>query len=183
VPTDHQLKITLKHVTPPVWRRVVLPSDCSLAEVAALLLTAMGWAGYHLYSFRIGDATYVDLDDDWPEDAIDPSTVRLGDLVGPGDTFAFEYDFGDGWEHQVVVEKLLPSERRGRPVCVAGRRACPPEDVGGPAGYADFLAAIADPSHDRHDEMLDWIGGSFDPESFAAAAVDLASPVQLYPPD
>jgi hypothetical protein len=84
----------------------------------------------------------------------------------------YEYDFGDGWEHQVVVEEVLPAAGRSRPVCLTGRQACPPEDVGGPWGYADFLDAIADPTHERHDELLEWIGGSFDPASFDPAEVD-----------
>ncbi len=171
--TMHRLKITLKDVKPPVWRRLLVPSEYSLTEVHEVLLTAMGWAGYHLYLFRIGSTTYLDIDDDWPDDSVDPCSVRLGDLVGPGDTFVFEYDFGDGWEHQVVVEEVLPVAGRGRPVCLAGRRACPPEDVGGPWGYADFLDAISDPEHDRHEELVEWSGGSFDPEAFDQAEVDL----------
>lgn len=170
--TAHQLTITLKDVKPPVWRRVLVPSDYTLAQVQEALLTAMGWAGYHLALFRIGSATYMDVDVDWPDDAIDPSTVRLGDLVRAGDRFAFEYDFGDGWRHQVVVEDVVPTLGKQRPVCLDGGRACPPEDVGGPWGYGDFLDAIGDPQHDRHDELLEWIGGSFDPAAFDAAETD-----------
>lgn len=168
----HQLKITLKDVKPPVWRRILLPSDFTLGEVQEALLTAMGWAGYHLAAFQIGSATYMDNDGDWPDDAIDPASVRLGDLVGPGDRFTFAYDFGDGWRHQVVVEDVLSAAGTRRPVCLGGRRACPPEDVGGPWGYQDFLDAIADPTHDRHEELLEWIGGSFDPVAFDATEVD-----------
>jgi hypothetical protein len=182
VATVHQLKITLKGVKPPVWRRLLVPSGYTLSEVHEALLTAMGWAGYHLYLFRIGRTTYMDIDDDWPDDSVDPSSVRLGDLVGPGDRFTFEYDFGDGWEHQVVVEDVLPAAGRGRPVCLAGRRSCPPEDVGGPWGYADFLDAITDPQHDRHDELLVWVGGSFDPDAFDAVEVDLIFSTVADPP-
>lgn len=83
--TAHQLKITLKSVKPPVWRRLLVPSEYTLAQVHEALLTCMGWAGYHLYSFRIGPTTYMEIDEDWPDDAVDPASVRLGDLVRPGD--------------------------------------------------------------------------------------------------
>lgn len=95
-------------------------------------------SGYHLYAFRIGHTSYLDIDDDWPDDSVDPASVLLGDLVGPGDKFTFEHDFGDG----------------------------------GPWGYADLLEAIADPEHERHAELLEWIGGGFDPEAFDPAEVD-----------
>ncbi|MCZ3389567.1 MAG: plasmid pRiA4b ORF-3 family protein [Actinomycetia bacterium] len=153
--TTHQLKITLKGVAPPIWRRLLVPSEYTLTQVREVLLTGMGWSGYHLYSFRIGRTAYLEIDEDWP-----------------GDRFLFEYDFGDGWEHQVVVEDVLPVASRSRPFCLAGRRACPPEDVGGPWGYAAFLDAIGDPKHERHDELLEWIGGNFDPTAFDAAEVD-----------
>jgi len=170
--TAHRVKITLKGVTPPVWRRLLIPSEYTLTQVHQALLTGMGWSGYHLYAFRIGCTSYLDIDDDWPDDSVDPATVRLGNLVGPGDRFTFDYDFGDGWEHQILVEEVLLAAGRPRPVCLAGRRACPPEDVGGPGGYADFLDAIADANHERHVEQLEWIGGSFDPEAFDPAEVD-----------
>jgi hypothetical protein len=172
MPTTHQLTVTLDEVQPPIWRRLLVPSHYTLSQVQRVLLTAMGWSGGHLGAFRVGGVFYQEPDEDWPDNAEDPASVRLVDLVGPGEVFVFEYDFGDGWEHQVVVEEVLPAAGRTRPVCLAGARACPPEDVGGPWGYADFLAAIADPGHDEHVEMLDWVGGAFDPEDFDPAAVD-----------
>jgi hypothetical protein len=170
--TAHRLKITLEGIRPAVWRRLLIPSEYTLAQVHEALLTGMGWSGYHLYAFRIDRTSYLEIDDDWPDDSVDPASVRLGDLVGSGDRFTFEYDFGDGWEHLILVEEVLPAAGRSRPVCLGGRRACPPEDVGGPEGYADFLDAIADANHERHVELLEWIGGSFEPEVFDAAEVD-----------
>jgi Plasmid pRiA4b ORF-3-like protein len=172
VGTAHRLKITLADVEPPVWRRLMVPSDYTLAQVHEVLLTGMGWAGYHLYSFQIGATRYAEIDDDWPDDSVDAASVRLADLVGRGDRFVFEYDFGDGWEHAVVVEEVLATAGRFRPLCLAGGRACPPEDVGGPWGYAEFLEAIADPAHERHADFIEWIGGAFDPEAFDADEVD-----------
>ncbi len=169
----HRLKITLKVVKPRVWRRMLVPSGYTLAEVHEALLTGMGWSGYHLYAFRIGGTTYMEIDDDWPDESVDSASVRLRDVVGSGDRFDFEYDFGDGWEHQVVVEEVVPSSGHARrPVCLAGRRACPPEDVGGPSGYIGFLAAIADPTHESHEELQEWIGGSFDPAAFDLGQVN-----------
>ena len=170
--TVYQLEITLKDVSPPVWRCVLIPGDYSLSQVQETLLTAMGWEGCHLYSFRIGDATYVEDSYDWPDASVDTAAVRLCDVVVPGDKFEFRYDFGDGWEHRVIVTDRLPTAGRIRPACLAGRGACPPEDVGGPCGYADFLKAIADPRHARHAELLQWCGGRFDAEAFEAAEVD-----------
>ena len=178
----YRLKITLKGVRPPVWRRLLVPAGYTLDRVHEVFLTGMGWSGYHLYAFRVGRTTYMEIDEDWPDDSVDPGSVRLGDAVGVGDRFVYEYDFGDGWEHQVVVEESLPVAGRSRPVCLAGRRACPPEDVGGPGGYAEFLAAIDDPRHERHDELLDWIGGGFDPEAFDPAEVDEALAALADPP-
>jgi hypothetical protein len=89
-------------------------------------------------------------------------------------SFVYEYDFGDGWEHEVRVEKLLPPQQEGRfrPLCLTGKRACPPEDVGGSGGYEDFLEAIRDPKHENHDEMVEWIGGDWDPEAFDLEVVN-----------
>jgi len=167
-----QLEIVLKDVKPQVWRSVLIPSDCTLAQVHEALLTAMGWEGIHLYAFRIEDSIYVEESYDWPEASIDPGTVRLGDVVALGDEFEFHYDFGDGWEHRVTVTDRLPTAGHIRPTCLAGGGACPPEDVGGPWGYADFLKAIGDPQHARHEELLEWCGGSFDSKEFNPHQVD-----------
>lgn len=168
----YQLEIVLKDVRPPVWRSILIPSDYTLAQVHEALLTAMGWEGIHLYAFRVGNSVYVMESYDWPEASIDPDTVRLGDLVTLGDEFDFNYDFGDGWEHRITVTDRLPAAGRIRPTCLAGGGACPPEDVGGPWGYADFLKAIADPHHARHNELLEWCGGSFDSMEFDPQQVD-----------
>lgn len=167
-----QLEIVLRDVRPRVWRCVLIPSDFTLARVHEALLTVMGWQGCHLYSFSIANTTYVEDTYDWPEASVDPATVRLGDVVSPGDSFEFHYDFGDGWEHRITVTDRLPAAGRMRPACLAGEGACPPEDVGGPWGYAEFLKAIDDPFHERHDELVEWCGGRFDASAFEATEVD-----------
>ena len=120
----------------------------------------------------------LDLSDlglaDFGMDVKDEARVKLGQIVSDvKDRFVYEYDFGDGWEHLAVVEKVLPPEKGARyPICLTGKRACPPEDVGGIWGYYDFLQAIHDPEHSEHDEMLESIGGSFDPDAFSVEAVN-----------
>ena len=165
-----RLRIALREVEPPIWRVLEVPSRITLIHLADAFLVTMGWLGYHLYEYRIQGQAYGDPDPDfvYERDIKDLRRIRLDSVVpSAGDTFEFLYDFGDGWAHDVVVEAVAPPEPRVHyPRVIAGERACPPEDVGGPYGYADFLAAIGDPSSGSHEEMLDWVGGEFDPEWF-----------------
>jgi len=168
----YQLKITLKDIRPPVWRRVVVP-DCSLAELHEVIQAAMGWENYHLYDFEVGGGRYTDPRGMGELDTEDASRARLSALV-PKEKFKFgyTYDFGDDWKHEVLVERVLPPEKgRKYSLCVDGKRACPPEDVGGPWGYEEYLETIRDPSHERHEELLEW-GGGFDPEEFDLEGVN-----------
>ncbi len=180
----YQLKITLKGSKPPIWRRLLVRSDTPLPVVSDVLLAAMGWLNYHLHQFVVGgEQIGVPDEDDWAQ-VTDEATLRL-DQIAPdaGSRFTFEYDFGDGWEHLVLVEKVLPLEPGEMyPRCVAGRRACPPEDVGGIWGYAGFLEAIGDPAHPEHGEYLEWVGGSFDAEAFDLEAANAAIRAAAGPP-
>ena len=159
----YQLKITLKDIRPPIWRRVQVPGDITLGDLHDIIQSVMGWGESHLHAFVVGDQQFGDPD---PElEFNDERKVRLNDVAGEKSKFHYEYDFGDSWIHEIVVEKILPSEPdRGYPVCIKAVRACPPEDCGGPWGYADFLDAIKDPKNPEYEEMLDWIGDDFDPE-------------------
>ena len=164
----YQLKIVLCNVRPPIWRRLLV-EDTTLDKLADYIQIAMGWLGGHLHGFYIHGERYGIADPDWGADwMIDESGVRLSNVIYPGDKkFIFDYDFGDGWELDVLIEKILPAEKgRQYPVCIKGKRACPPEDVGGPWSYGEFLEAIGDRSNPRHEELLEWTGGSFDPEAF-----------------
>jgi len=172
MPTSHLMTITLQDVTPPVWRRVSIPSDTTLAEAQEVLITAMGWEGYHLCQSIIDDTAYCVPDEEWDDDTVDPRSVRLAEVVSAAESFILDYDFGDGWEHHVVVEDVVDSAAPPHPQCLAGRRACPPEDAGGPGGYAELLEALADPGHEEHAAMLEWVGGSFDPDAFDLDAVN-----------
>jgi len=166
--TVHQLKVTLRAVKPPVWRRIVVESDLTLGELAAVLEAAMGWLGGHLHVFEVDGARYGTPDPDWGMDELDEDRFRLDDVLPKvGMKARWEYDFGDGWEHDVLVEAISLRERRAEyPLCLAGRRACPPEDCGGPWGYADLLEALKNPEHPRHDELTEWAPPDFDPARF-----------------
>jgi Plasmid pRiA4b ORF-3-like protein len=172
----YQIKVTLKGSKPPIWRRMQVTSETTLAQLHGILQRVMGWESYHLYQFVVGGMEYGDprmLEEMESEDA---RRVSLATLVrGERDTFLYEYDFGDRWDHELLIEKVLPLEEGKRyPVCLMGKRACPPEDCGGVWGYAGFLEAIQDPKHPEHEEMLEWVGGAFDPDAFDLDEVNTA---------
>ncbi len=172
----YQIKITLKYIRPPIWRRVQVRADVTLAEFHRLLQIAMGWYDSHLHQFIVGKTYYgtPDIDEFSELNLKDDSKAQLGRvLTKPKQKLIYEYDFGDGWEHEILLEKVFAPEPGVRyPRCIGGARACPPEDCGGAGGYENFLAAIRDPGHEEHDEYLDWIGGAFDPEEFELDEVD-----------
>jgi hypothetical protein len=172
----YQLKVQLREVRPPVWRRVLVPGEMDLAELHEVVQAAMGWTNSHLHEFEAEDARYGVPDPDWDLDEVaNESGVRLSRIAGEGSRLRYAYDFGDGWQHDVIVEKVLPRQPGLRyPCCAAGRRACPPEDVGGPWGYEDFLAAVGDAGHDEHEQWVEWAGGGFDPAEFNLPAVNKA---------
>jgi len=167
----YQLKVTLKESKPSIWRQFQVPSNITLHRLHLIIQSVMGWTNSHLYRFEIGGVQYSvpDPEDDFNRlHFVDSRKTQLGKVV-PADKamFAYEYDFGDSWEHQVLVEKIIPPEPSTQyPVCLAGKRACPPEDCGGISGYDELLEIIRDPTHEEYDGMMEWLGGSFDPEKF-----------------
>lgn len=164
-----QLHVELEDVEPPVWRRVLVPSNVTLAALHATLNEVMGWTDSHLHQFRLRDRLFGDVTMPDAEELAfeDERKVQLADLVGLGNTIAYEYDFGEGWVHQVKIEKLLPFDERLRyPLCIGGARACPPEDCGGVGGYEDLLESIKNPKAEEHSNSLMWVGGHFDGEGF-----------------
>ncbi len=169
----YQLKVTIKQISPPVWRRVVVPEDITLAGLHDVLQAALGWWNCHLHEFEIDGTRYgTDDGEDWDAPK-DERKAKLRTVAREGSSFSYVYDFGDYWQHRVVVEKVLPAAAGVTvPACTGGRRACPPEDCGGPWGYKDFLETIADPDHEEHESMLEWAGGSFDPAAFDAGDFD-----------
>jgi Plasmid pRiA4b ORF-3-like protein len=168
----YQFKITLRKIAPPIWRRIQV-KNCTLDKLHEHIQTSMGWTNSHLHDFKIEGKNYGDpllLDENFEEfDYADSTTTKLSDIfpkTGLRFRFEYKYDFGDGWQHEVVFEGCLRAERGGRyPVCLEGAMACPPEDVGGVPGYEEYLEAMADPEHEGHEELLGW-RGSFEPEAF-----------------
>jgi hypothetical protein len=176
-PQIYRLKVTLRDVRPPIWRRIEVPGMATLGELHAILQTVMGWHDSHLHEFEIDGVDYGRPDDGWGADEKirDESRVRLNRVAGPGTKIRYTYDFGDNWRHDVVVEKMSPAEDGVRyPRCLAGKRAIPPEDVGGDYGYAEFCAAMADPGHPEHEHYRQWIGRDWDPEFFQVSSVNEA---------
>ena len=170
--TIARLKITLDDVKPAVLRRIEVPFSIRLDQLHFAIQAAMGWTNSHLYEIRAGDVGWSEPDPDWGRDGpLDARKARLGDVLEDIGTKALRYlyDFGDGWEHTIKVERLtdpVPGVIYPRLIEAVGR--CPPEDVGGPWGYAEFLEAISDPKHERHAELTEWIGDDFDPNTFDA---------------
>lgn len=185
--TSYQIKITLRHIRPPIWRLLLVPADCTMDALHCALQTAMGWTDAHLYAFRTKDRDIEipDPDNMWdaswsrrpkPEDA---GKVKLSELAEPGDTIIYDYDFGDGWEHTVVIEKAVEADdvAARKAVCLEGERACPPEDCGGPWRYQHLLAVLAKPEGERSEnekELADWVGGEWDAEAFSLDGVNRA---------
>lgn len=166
----YQIKVTLNDSKPPIWRRILVADTTTLSQLHTILQIVMGWADYHLHHFIINEEFYGSPEDDEFGDMGTKNEARykLNQLVNrDGFRFRYEYDFGDSWLHDLVIEKILPAEKGAQyPVCVAGKRACPPEDSGGVWGYEEILEAAANRKHPEHDRYLEWIGENFDPERF-----------------
>ncbi len=176
-PSVYQLKITLLGIEPPILRRIQVPNTLLLCCLHDALQAVLGWTDSHLHQF-VKDDTYWS-DPEWYEDyddieVIDESRVRVGRVLeAEGESVCYDYDFGDNWQHEVILEKILPAPTvRPRPVCLGGERHRPPEDVGGTSGYEEFLEVIFDPTHEEYERYLTWAGGSFQPEEFDQRAVN-----------
>ena len=164
----YQIKIMLRDSKPPIWRRLLVSSDTTLYQLHEIIQIAMGWTNSHLHQFIVGDEYYsIPDEDDWIEYE-DERKYKLQKITDTeGFKFIYEYDFGDSWDHQILIEKILPAEPDMKyPICIKGKRACPPEDIGGVWGYEDFLEAINDASHKGHEHYREWWGGDFDSEEF-----------------
>jgi len=160
----HRLRITLQDIQPPIWRRLELPSRLTLEDLYEALILAFGWSNTHLHVFVPAGPRRV-------EDEDERRTLLSDVLPHAGDRLMWEYDFGDSWRHEVVVEEILPDPPQ-RPRLVAGERAAPPEDCGGPPGFENLLEILADPLHEEHATMLEWAGKDYDPAVFSRAILD-----------
>lgn len=175
----YQIKVTLLGTKPPIWRRLLVPASMTLVKLHDVLQTAMGWAGGHMHEFRTADRHFGIPD---PEDRSmgmqveNERSIRLSSVLRrAGAKLIYTYDFGDNWEHSVVLEKLLPAQLSldlEYPICIDGKLACPPDDCGGIPGYYELIEALADPEHDRHEEISEWISDGFDPQAFSVENVN-----------
>jgi hypothetical protein len=180
----HQFKITLRHVRPAVWRRIQVPLKYSFYDLHVAIQDVFGWLDYHLHAFRIRNPTTGGTDeigipdDEYGEPCLAGWEVKLSEyFVTPKRKALYLYDFGDGWEHDVLYEGEIPVEPKVRyPRCVAGARACPPEDCGGPYGYERLLRILADPTDPEHPELLAWVGHPIDPSAFDLSDVTFNNP-------
>lgn len=182
-----EFRIGLTEIEPLIWRRIEVPASYSFWDLHVAIQDSMGWLDCHLHAFRVPNLETSVLDEIGipNEDPFDGESVVFPGWKIPaamyfqriGDRAEYEYDFGDSWQHDVVLEAVRHREAKTRyPRCLAGARACPPEDCGGPWGYAELLATIADPAHEEHESTLRWLGGRFDPEAFDARQVRFDSP-------
>lgn len=173
-----QLKITLVSTKPPIWRRLLVPDSITFFDLHHIFQIAMGWKNAHLYDFRVGDYVIGYIDSDAPEDLADANKVTIDTLITKaGMRLNYTYDFGDGWNHVVEVEEILQGQPTSQfPVCLDGKRNCPPEDCGGIPGYHHLLEVLKDKSHPEFPEMKRWVGRGYDPEKFDLEKVNKLLP-------
>jgi len=182
----YQIKVTLRDTEPAIWRRILIADDATFWDLHVAIQDAMGWTDTHLHEFEVKssdpnrmDHVGIPSDDFDAVDAIQPGwEVPLSNhFTAPGHQVLYLYDFGDNWEHTVLLEQMVPTESGGQyPSCLDGRRKCPPEDCGGAGRYEEFLKVIGDRGHPEHEAMLEWVGGSFDPDEFDPRAVVFDAP-------
>lgn len=170
----YQLRIDLKDIKPPIWRRIHVPENYTFWDLHVAIQNIMPWYGGHMHAFYVNKpltGERIDLGDDETEKNISEwlnMTNRRASYI---------YDFGDYWDHQILLEKILPREEGVEyPLCIKGKRACPPEDCGSIPGYQELLEIIKDPDHEEYEEMIGWLGGKFDPEHFDPKEVDFDDP-------
>ena len=182
-----QFKITMKDIDPPIWRRILVPEKYSFWDLHVAIQDAMGWLDYHLHVFRIRPkhkrtVSEIGIPD---EDAFegDPEVLQGWDIPVSryfqevGDVAEYEYDFGDGWQHEVLLEGILLKEKKEKyPKCLGGERACPPEDCGGVDGYYHLLEVLSDSANEEYEEMVMWLGKKYDADEFDARRVKFDNP-------
>ncbi len=166
------LKVTLRGVRPPIWRRLLMPGTMTLGDLHQAIQATMGWRDCHLHAFDIDGQQYGDRHT--TDDVADENRLTLNGLLKSGiRRFGYTYDFGDNWEHTVTIEKIQPAANEtSYPACVAGKRHCPPEDCGGSWGYQHLIAVLADPGHPEYAEQVEWVGDEFNPDAFAIETAD-----------
>lgn len=178
---NYQLKVVLLGCKPPVWRRIQVPGDARLDWLHAVLQVAIGWTNSHLHQFRVGEDCYSDTRVHFAEFEGEPEILEARKFtlrqIAPReqDALGYEYDFGDSWEHEITVEKILPPDGTAATTarCLDGARAGPPEDCGGFWGYANLLKILKNRKHPEHRSMKEWLGRAFDPAVFDVGKTNL----------
>ena len=190
-PQVFQFKVALLEIEPPIWRTIQVPATYSFWDLHVAIQDAMGWLDYHLHLFRMsrpgtGEVVRIGIPDDDPFEGDEPvlpgwDVPMASYFPRPGVVARYDYDFGDGWEHEVTLEAIVPRQKGKKyPLCLGGARAGPPEDCGGGGGYENLLAVISDPRHEDHESMLQWLGGRFDPEKFDPKKVKFDDPAKRW---
>lgn len=167
-----QLQVTLDYVEPSIWRRLVVPASLTLRQLHAVVQTAMGWQDYHLHLYDVDGVLYGDVEESQAAPLGDEEVFTVGAAAERVREFGYEYDFGDSWRHTIGIEQTMSGVGADTPHLIGGERACPPEDCGGPGGYQHLLEVLASPADEEHETMLEWVGGSFDPEAFDLAGAN-----------
>ena len=167
-----ELRVVLRDIEPTIWRRVRVPADAPLGVVHEVLQVAFGWTDSHLHDFEIGAIRFGMADIEDEIFCVDEDGAPLGAVALQGSTFVYRYDFGDDWKHEVTVERVMSGEDDTIITCTGGERACPPEDCGGPRGYANLLEVLANPKNEEHADMKSWVGRGFKSEKFDLVAVN-----------
>lgn len=182
----YQFKITLKETKPPAWRRIQVPETYTFWDLHIAIQDAMGWSDYHLHSFEIVNPSTemkveIGIPDEeyaWEKEVLADWKQKIKDYFSMENKVAdYTYDFGDNWRHLIKLEKIIPRDKNALyPRCIAGKRACPPEDCGGIRSYQRLLEIIRDKNHEEHERMMEWLGGEFDSEYFDLTEVDFDDP-------
>jgi hypothetical protein len=172
----YQLKVSLAGARPPIWRRFLVPARAPLARLHEALQLVMGWCDAHLHQFEAKGVTYGVRDRETGSEVVSEAKTTIDQLLRrPKDRLRYIYDFGDNWQHDVVLEKVLPPDPGVLfPQVLAGKRACSPEDTGGLGGYSRLVHILSDPKHEEYRDMLEWVGKEFDPEAFDVRQLNLA---------
>ena len=171
----YELKVQLQGIEPPIWRNIKVPSKTHLSKLHRILQLVMGWTDSHLHLFQVGDKLYGEPSTDWDFEVLDSQSITLEKVFEAGiRSFVYEYDLGDSWRHDITLVGAAQAEGKEETVCIAGARACPPEDCGGIPGYCDLLEKISDPQHEGYEDMVEWLGRKYDPEEFDLAEVNRA---------
>ncbi len=171
----YQFKITLEDIKPKIWRRIQVAENYNFYELHLAIQNAMGWEDCHLHQFEMidpqtGSKVIIGTTEC---NKLEEKTKIVHNFSLNNKTAAYEYDFGDSWRHEIILEKILPAETDVKyPACLGGQRACPPEDCGGLPGYEYLLEIINDPEHEEYEERMEWLGGEFDPEDFDPKLVE-----------